>query len=420
MTPAQAAALLKRIQEMGGALPPAKPVVPGPKYLVKDARHEISAARKNMSAETSELFQNKALAYRLGKGTLAGALNDSVRFRVTGDGPIENRKLVPDSPTAAALMQGKEGAALSGQLKTAMQSMSGFENASNLKGFILPKDVDGVIAGMMVRGLEEANPQMQVLHDAMANNKHREVQNVRPFVGQARNFVNNRYKEGVAAWNGDGWITFRPDIARKMLTSVGAYTPPKGSPQRKAAIAADQVNHVPTHEVQHSISPTSRAFYSSPAKWMEEAVSEVLSNTPAIQNRVERKTGVTPQSYAGRLAHPSEVDLGWNGWERPKPSAAQQKKNEQEVSRNYLRSQDVMRDLLRLGGMKFNSNDGITEVRKFLQGAPVESLSERLAMVITEKHGLGPDKVNPLARRIASIVDDKGGLTKLKKDFGLK
>lgn len=392
-----------------------------------------------MSPESNALVSDDALRYRIGKESLATALDGAVRFRVRGDGPMASREFVPDSSTTAALLQTRQGGALVQQLRVATKSIAGLEDRSNLKGFVLPKDVDSVMASSTLGGAESHDTYSQLLLRAMGRSaavdgkvlRDRAQSDSAGIVGMGgealraqvqsdRADINGRYRRGVAAWNQDGWIIFRPDVARAMLTSVGAFTPPKGSSMRKATVAADIVNHVPTHEVQHSASPVSGQFYSTPGKWMEEAVAEVLSDTPGVLRRTSMQTGVTPESYAGHLAHDSKVDIGWGHWAPQPRSAAEQAENARNVGRNYLRSQDTMRDLLHLGGFRWRSNEELAATKHFLQEAPAQHLASSLADVISKQHDIAPSRRAELAQRIATVVDSEYGLAELRADFGIK
>lgn len=380
---------------------------------------ERVAARTSMTPESNALIGDRALDYRLGKGTMAGALNDSVRYRVTGDGPMDQRSITPDSPLAHQLGQSEAGAKLVQQLRTANGTIKGLEKVENLKGFMLPRDVDAVVAGTTLGGAETGDRASQSLLRAMQRSTAGSSKALRGTVRETRDMVNQMYREGVAAWNQDGWILFRPDVARAMLTSADAYRPAKNEKIRSAKLGAEFINQIPAHEVQHSASKVSNQLYGTPGKWMEEAVAQVLSDSPGILNRIARKNGIDEKAYAGKLAHPAAVDLGWKPWAAQKRSAAEQAQVLEAVGRDYDRSQDVMRDLLKLGGFSMGSNAGLEQVKHFLQDKPAQDLPGRIAQAIARQHDIPPSRVAELKRRIPTIVDNEHGIADLRADFGI-
>lgn len=381
----------------------------------------VAETRGALTPATGKLVTDASLDFRLGRGKLAGAIGDSIRFRVTGTGPMSQRTLVPDSPSAQAVMQGREGAALITQLKIAASSIAGLEDRQDLKVFVLPKDVDGTIAASILGGAETGDEQSAMQLAAMGDADAAKSPELRAGVQGFRKEVNAMYRQGVAAWNQSGVIIFRPDVARSMLTAAGLFKPGPGASKLTsgAKLGADIVNHVPTHEVQHSATPVSGEFYSTPAKWMEEAIAEVLSDTPSILRATAAKTGVNVHTYAGHMAHEPKVDLDWADWKPQKRSAAEQKDNEQQVGRNYARSQDVMRSMLSMAGFSWRSNVQVERMKQFLQSEPVETLANRLASTLADRYDVPSDRVGELAKRIGSVIDDKGGLKSLKADFDL-
>jgi hypothetical protein len=335
------------------------------------------------------------------------------------------RQLTPDSAAAHAVMQSRAGARLDRQLRAALQSMDGFEEHQNLRTITLPKDVDGAMAsnilGRAEVGQEWARDRFRAMANDVVNPRTLQIQRdyIRGQMREHREAVANQFRDGVGAWNTDGVVIMSPAIARSMLTAAGAYKPAKGDAvwSTSAAMGARLVNHVPAHELQHSVTPPPKGFYDTPAKWLEEAVAETLSATPAVLQRTARASGVNRHSYAGMMAHEPAVDLGWKSWQPEAQSAMQQRDTERSHSRNYVRSQDIIQDLLRDAGYRFTSSDELGKVRTFLQAEPVDKLPGRLAAALTERWKLDPAQSKALAARIATVVDDEGGLRKLRADF---
>lgn len=400
---------------------PAAAPAPVAASLRPEPVHEIATARSSMTPTTNALVGDTALGFQWGRQSLAGILNDTVRFRVEGDGKMTERRLVADSAAAQAILDSSAGPKLIKQLDAAKNSLRGLEDRQNLRVFVLPKDVDGVVAASLLDRAEQGERPVKQLFQALNDETMRKDPMFRQIAQAQRAQVNGQYRAGVAAWNQGGGIIFRPDVARAMLTAAGAFKPGKDANivVKSATEGAEMVNHVPTHEAQHSATPVSDAFYSTKAKWLEEAVAETLSSTHQVLERTATKTGVNRFTYAGHMAHEPAVDLGWKDWKPQKRSQAEQEKNKQEVGRNYERSQDTLRTLLGFTGYGFDSAKELARTKRFLQAAPVESLTDRLAAKLVKAWDIDPKRQAELSKRIGSVIDDKGGMPKLQLDFGI-
>ncbi|MBC7460521.1 MAG: hypothetical protein H7287_04095 [Thermoleophilia bacterium] len=382
--------------------------------------NEVMKTLEHTSAETLQGIPTPALAYPLGKGSLAGALNDAVRFRVVGDGPMSQRQLVPDSQAAQTIVDSKQGAKLLKILGTAVGGLDGHEKRNDLTTIILPKDVDSVVAAQLVQNNPATVNGVRLL-DLFGMQGARTAPQLRKVVQDMRAELNESYKMGMGAYNQAGTIVFSPETARMLLTASGAYTPQTGDELStvSAKYAADIVNHVPVHEAKHSVSPVSDALYQTPGKWLEEALAEVLSNTPAILARTAEQTGVNAHSYAGHLAHQSKVDLGWKGWHAQRQNAAETEQNNAEVGRNYIDSQQVFRDLLSNAGYSFGTAAQAKRTDTYLQTLPAEKIPDKLAQTLVSRWKIDPTRTSELSGRIASVIDDKGGVEQLRTDFGI-
>jgi hypothetical protein len=402
------------IQASSSTLAAAATRLPGQRY---EPVHEVAKTIEHTSAAALADTPKGFLSFPIGKGSVAGAINDSLRFRVEGDGPMQSRTLVPDSESAALVANSTAGPKLLKILGTAVASLAGNEKRQDLSTFVLPKNVDGVVATSLLQNAK-ANAGLM---NALAQPESRSDPRARQLFQEQRASVTDDYRRGVAAWNANGTIIFRPDVARMILTSAGAYSPQKGDSEgiRSAKWAAELVNHVPTHEAQHSASPVSDKLYATPGKWLEESVAEALSDTPAVLARTAEKTGINPKSYAGQLAHESTVPLGWKGWSAGKASKEQRADNETSVGRNYEASQDALRDLLSSAGHTFGTVAQTKRAGVYIQDVPAEMLPDKLATTLVKRWNIDPSRTADLSKRISSVVDDEGGVAKLKKDFGI-
>jgi hypothetical protein len=395
---------------LGGPTPV---VAPGATFAAP--RTETQRAAAAMTPRTRELLPDALLDARVGRGTLAGELNDQLRFRVEQVGSnVADWKLHADSPKAAAIVQTKAGERLLRQLRASMSSTGVFGDRSNLKGFILPDDLESVIAARAIAFLEDPAEldgvrlaKLGAAGDTKAAGAL--LQSWRaPMAARAAR---------AGAWNGEGWITFLPHTARGMLVAAGGYDPHR---QREAYLleASKRVNFLAgngAHEVQHSV--TNRTP-SATFTWMEEGISNVFSRTPVFQARIARAAGMSPQSYAAMLAHEPSFEPGWATYRRPGGAAASEA-TDAARERSYNRSQVVLRDLARMAGADFRSAAGQARAYDLLQGRTLRYVPGRLADAIIEHNGLDASVRERLRDRIKVAVDLPGGARAIAREFGI-
>ncbi|MCW2920270.1 MAG: hypothetical protein JWL76_144 [Thermoleophilia bacterium] len=387
----------------------------GPTSRPVASRTESQRAAAAMTPQTRSLLPDTLLNARVGRGTLAGELNDQLRFRVEQVGTnVADWKLHADSPKAAAIVQTRAGERLLRQLNAAMSSTGAFGDRSNLKGFILPDDLESVIAARAVAFLEdpaEVEGARLARFGAAGDTK-------------AAGELLQSWREPMAAraaragaWNGEGWITFLPHTARAMLVAAGGYDPHR---QREGYLldAAARVKFLAgngAHEVQHSV--TNRTP-SATFTWMEEGISNVFSRTPVYQAQLARGGGLSPQSYAAMLAHESSFETGWAPYRRPGGAAASEA-TDAARERSYNRSQVVLRDLARMAGADFRSTTGKALAYDLLQGRTLRFVPGRLADSIIEHNGLHASVRERLRDRIKKAVDLPGGARAIAAEFGI-
>jgi len=379
---------------------------------------ETELAAGSLTAKSRSLLPDSLLDAQVGRSTLAGSLNDQVRFRVVRSGPSSEWQLLPDSPTAAALVQSKAGPGLTRQLFTAMRSTGTLEAVSNLKGFILAEDNESVLAGRVVSWLDDPTDpdgkQLKRLGELNRTTVAGRImrswgEGLRPSIARA------------GAWNSNGWITFMPDTARAMLVAAGAYDVHRGQEKGllKAKSWTNYLSGNAPHEVQHSVSGPSPTAYQGKAKWMEEGTANVFTRTPVFHTKNAQAAGLTPERYASKLSHEPSFDTGWDVWKRPKLPADKQKDYDKETARNYGDSQVVLRDLARLAGADFRSKAGQGTAFELLQHKSMRFTAGVLAKAIIAEHGLEAKVYDRLRERIKGAVDIKGGVAALAKEFGI-
>jgi hypothetical protein len=370
-----------------------------------------------MTPQTRKVLPDALLNARIGQQTLAGALNDQIRFRVLRAPQLADWQIVPDSPMAQAVMQSKAGASLVRQLHASIQTMRNEAGKSTLKGFILPKDTEGVLAGAVLSSTDsKGDADGKALLALAAQGKIAEAgKHMQGFRAQLDD--NIRF---AGAWNADGWITYMPDIARMLLIPSGAYKPGTGEERmHQATKMANYVAGVNPHEVQHSVSTASPTAYQGLAKWMEEGTANVFSFTPVFHRQLARAQGVTPASFNSGLRTKSDIDLGWGVWNRPKPKVDPNSPDGGNAHRNYDVSQVVLRDLVRMGGADFRSKAGQQKAFDILQGASMRYTAGRLATAIIEHNDLDPKVYEKLRQRIAGAVDLPRGAKDIAAEFGI-
>ncbi len=379
-------------------------------------RTQTKQALASMTPQSRALLPEALLDARVGRGTLAGELNDQLRFRVEQVGTeVADWKLHADSPKAAAIVQTRAGERLLRQLHAAMSSTGTFGDRSNLKGFILPDDLESVIAARAIAFLEdpaEADGVRLARLGAVGDTR-------------AAGELLQSWREPMAAraaragaWNGEGWITFLPHTARAMLVAAGGYDP-HGSHERYLHEAEKRVRFLAgnaAHEVQHSVTDRTP---SATFTWMEEGIANVFSRTPAFQSQIARRAGMSTQSYAAMLAHPPSFETGWAPYSRPGGAAASEA-TDIARERNYDRSQVVLRDLARMAGADFRSTAGRGRAFDLLQGRTLRYVPGRLADAIIERHGLDPSVRERLRDRIKDAVDLPGGARAIAREFGIR
>lgn len=378
---------------------------------------ETGLAAEHLTRRSRRLLPDALLDAKIGRGTLAGALNDQVRFRVDRTGDVADWKLVPDSPTTAALMQTKAGPELLRQLRTATDSTGHLGHLSNLKGFILAEDRESVLAGRVLSWLDDPT-----------DPDGRQVARLGE-LGRTKDAgrIMRRWGDGLetslaraGAWNSEGWITFVPDTARAMLVNAGAYRPAASEPElRKAGRWTKYLAGNGPHEVQHSVSDPSPSAYRGDARWMEEGTANVFTRTPTFHSRNARASNLRPEVYASRLAHEPSFDPGWGAWKRSTLPPQKQKETDKEQARNYGDSQVVLRDLARLAGADFRSTAGKRLAFDLLQGKSMRFTAGVLAKAIIERHELDPGVYERLRQRINTAVDNPGGVRAIASEFGI-
>ncbi len=396
------------------------PVAPVPAAPVPArGQTQTQLAASHLTPQSRKILPDALLDARIGRSTLAGSLNDQIRFRVDRAGSDPTAwPIVPDSPNAAALMQTAAGTELIRQLRTAVNSTGSLADKSKLKGFILTEDNESVTAAKVVSWLDDpSNVDGRQVARLGAKGLTKAAGDVMRVWG--RDSADHVARAG--AWHSRGWITFSPSTARAMLVSAGAYTPDAKVEPRlmNSAHYGVYAAYVPTHEVQHSITSPYPGAYQGDARWMEEGTANVFSRTPTFLAKIHAASNVRPEAYAARLKETPSYDPGWKPYRRPQLPADEQQRHDRDTARNYGDSQVVLRDLVRLAGGDFRSTAGKQRAFELLQGKSMSLTPGVLAKAIIARHGLDAKIYDRLRERIANAVDRKGGAQALAAEFGI-
>jgi hypothetical protein len=402
---------------LSAAASPATHVTAAPTPAGRETETQLAA--KFLTPKSRKLLPDSLLDAKIGRSTLAGSLNDQVRFRVLRTGQVKDWSIVPDSPTAAALVQTKAGPGLLRQLETAMRSTGTLEEVSDLKGFILAEDTESVLAGRVLSWLDDpADPDGKAMKRLGELNRTKVAGRVMRKWGEDL----DQQVATAGAWNAEGWITFMPDTARAMLVNSGAYDPNRHT-EKTLLRAASWTNYLAgnaPHEVQHSVSGPSPTAYKGDARWMEEGTANVFSRTPTYLVKNAKASNLNPAHYAAMLAHEPSFETGWTYWKRPELDKSKQSDHDKEVQRNYGRSQQVLRDLVHHAGGDLRYNAGKALAFELLQRKSMRFTPGVLAKAIIDEHDLDPKVYERLRGRIKVAVDIDGGVAALAKEFGIQ
>ena len=377
---------------------------------------ELAAA--NMTPKSRTLLPDALLDAKIGKSTLAGALNDQIRFRVDRTGSSKEWKLVPDSPLAAAVVASKAGEGLLRQLYMGIRSTGNLEEVSNLKGIILAEDNESVAAGQVMAWLD--NPEDPDGRQLARLGELGQTKVAGRIMRKWDDGLPNRIAVA-GAWNSEGWITYMPDIARATLIAAGAYDPHASREKKimRASAMTEYLTRVHPHEIQHSVSDPTRTAYVGDARWMEEGTADVMAYTPVFHSKNRRDAQLTPQKYASKLSHKPYIDIDWDPYKRPTLPAAEKAKNDKDAQRNYGGGQKTLTDLVKLAGANFNTPAGRAEVFELLQRKSMRYTAGVLAKAIIAEHDLDPKVYDKLRERISGAVDVEGGARTIAREFGI-
>ena len=366
---------------------------------------ETALARQHMTPESSRLFRDSTLDARLGRSTVAGALNDQVRFRFDKTGRPSEWGLVPDNQLSANLLASPAGPKLEQKLRDVLATVDRghARGALELQGIMLADDVEGWAAGYQLMQRDAAR-----VNDAPIG---------RPMTPQQSLQAAKATANIAGAQSLFGWVQLAPDHARSILTSVGAYTPGPDEWFARSGTAAEFMGPLLGHELEHRVSEadfrSTRATMSyMPVAWLEEGAATLLEMRDPRQARANAQAwGVSATSHAGHVGAPDSFDTGWRPWQRDESAWMSFADTAQ---KNYVDSVETIRGLLRRAGVDRRTNVGRERTESLLQDVEVRAVPERIARAILAERG-----VRATAERVGTLTDyvtfanEAGGLERI-------
>jgi hypothetical protein len=340
---------------------------------------ETVRARQHFTPETRSLFRSSTLDSRLGRSTVAGALNDQVRFRFDKTGTPTQWGLVPDNELTADLAASPAGPKLEAKLRDVLRTVERghAQGALQLQGIMLSDDEEAWAAGLQLMMRDAARTSDAPMLRPPTNKDALAGAEVTANLAGAQSIY--------------GWVHVAPDHARSMLTSVGAYSPAASEKFARSGVLAEHVGQLLGHELEHRVSEADFRTVKAvgeymPIAWIEEGTATLLEmDDPRTSASNAAAWGVSRQQHAGHVGAPDSFDPGWKPWERDE---SYWKSFEETAKVNYGDSVVTLKGLLRLAGVDRRTIAGRERTEQLLQDAVVTEVPTVLAKAILAERGL--------------------------------
>jgi hypothetical protein len=405
-----------------------------------------ASAPKVMPVRSQQPFSAQALLppevqnARVGHGTVASEIDRSIRFRLDGDGPASEAKLVPDSAAAAELAANPAAMTrLSGALKTFLHEADGYQGKENLNSITLLPDEHAskgisvlnwqTVEGAGPLGLDAAVTPPRSLVDKV-HKDHPEYTRDEVVTGLRRMAAADVTKKltkdeaanikFAAAWNAEGNIVFMPDESRNLLASLGLYRIKPGDeatklPPKYRPYEGYEAWHAGLHETHHSITPELNERAPEHTQVFEEAVPEVLTVPRTLGKMFEG--GGMPSLLAAPARAQKGLAVDWSAWNRDHLPQAPQDQVATAEGR-YVDGPELVKGLLKLAKIDRRTTEGKARTEDLLQGERAARVPKRLADAIVEAHGLPAAKAEPLAELIRKVSVGAKDLREIKDFVG--
>jgi hypothetical protein len=369
------------------------------------------AAHADLPGSIAARLDASLLTPRIDGEPLSDGLARSIRFTIDGDGPMSQRRFVPETATAKRLFASSAGPKIERIMRGYLAGADGMEGVTKLRGIVLAPDEASVRANEVLSAWHRTLDAHPDAHLGLYASDEAAADSM--VSGLAEHLTGDDVKLA-GAWTRDGWITFLPKAAHVMLAAANANTidltdRPGGEPKLLER-TVDWARNIGTHEVQHAITPADGRTLSVP--W-EEGTAEVIANS--ISELQAQRTGLTADNYRTALATPDEFDPHWKPFVDP-PRHPREAERNVRIREIYQWPERALRALLTDAGIADPTTPaGWSAARDLLQGAGDDTPQQRMAAAIATAHHVAPDTARQLLPLVKASVDFTQGATSLQK-----
>jgi hypothetical protein len=362
--------------------------------------------RANLQPGVGALLPDEFLNARIGTGTVASEFNRTLSVRLEGDGPPSQRRIVAQTPTAAAALASPAGPAIERLVRRTMSVGDAAQGKENLRSITLVPDEHAMKAYEALNIVERhvrATGGAAQFSDSGTPAAERAA--IKEFVGGIAQ-ASPQDNANTLAWNGDGDIAVMPDVSRRLLATIDAYRLQPGDAvlaqpaEARDAILRDDWDTL-IHEASHSVTPARRDSSEATDVW-EEAIPSVIAKRDRTQ--ASRDAGadiarVAEKPSTGR----DDAQLGWKAWNRsrlPQPTSEQV-----ETGRTvYGDGPETLRDLLNLAGIDRRTSAGRQATIDLLQGRAAEHVPRDVTDALIAHLKIDPSLREGLVRTVRESI----------------
>jgi hypothetical protein len=349
-----------------------------------------------------------------GKGSVAQAIERSIRIRFDGNAEPSQRSIVPETQAAVDLLGSPAGPTYERAMRAIASVADGHQGADDLKTITLYPDERSTLGGAVLDRLDIDRRDGQRI--AKLDNRQ-----------EARRYVRDATEGELedlafrAAVNRDGHIGIAPDVSREFLSTLGLYVPKDGDDLLRMP-ADDQRDTLAeswktvVHETHHSVTPET--------SWDDEAVNVLEESVPTVMERLQgpviaAKAGADIEGEVQRLGYPdggaADAKAGavqWGAWNRDRLPAPPDELEETAGAR-YTDGPELVERLVKLAGIDTSTPEGIAQTDALLQGERAKVVPQRIAAAIAKQRGLSVDH----EQELAELIHDAAGSTATIKDI---
>lgn len=362
--------------------------------------------RANLAPGVGALIPDAFLNARVGKGTIASEFNRTLSVRVEGDGPPSQRRIVAQTPTAAAALASPAGPAIERMIRRTMAVGDASAGHENLRSITLVPDEHAMKAVELLGLVEQdARASRRPPRFSDTGRPADEQREMTKLIDEIRR-TSPQENANTLAWNSDGDITVMPDVSRRLLATINAYRlqPGDGVLERPApvrdAILRDDWDTL-LHEASHSVTPAGYPSTESTDAW-EEAIPSVIARRDRTQASRDAGANITKLAGAPHTGG-DDARLGWKAWNRsrlPQPT----KEQSDTADTVYGDGPQTLRDLLNLAGIDRRTTVGRQATIDLLQGRPAELVPHDVASALMSHLGIDSSLRGSLTKRVRESI----------------